>query len=134
MKKWYLFGLALVIMLMLAACGGDVSRVERTVGESEHYTAREINAAMDAVESHFRRHFDGCTLTELCYDEAFSDKHGEGYVERYKAADAIVLTSSFSVDESGGDGSLNPNYTYTRWQWILTRSGIGGWTLRDWGY
>ncbi len=120
--------------VLLSACGSTVG-VKRSIGESEHYSTREINAAMNAVESHFRRHFDGCTLIELSYDEAFSDKHGEGYAERYKAADVIVLTSSFSVDASGGgDGSLNPNYTYTRWQWILTRSKIGGWTLRDWGY
>ncbi|MBQ8275135.1 MAG: hypothetical protein IJZ02_00740 [Clostridia bacterium] len=133
MKKRCLVGLLLVLAVLLCACGSTFG-VKRSIGESERYSVREISGAMDAVESHFRRHFDGCTLIELCYDEAFSDKHGEGYAERYKAADVIVLTSSFSVDASGGDGSLNPNYTYTRWQWILTRSKIGGWTLRDWGY
>lgn len=131
-RRFWIFGV-LVMAVLLCACGSTFG-VKRSIGESEHYSTREINAAMDAVESHFRRHFDGCALIELSYEEAFSDKHGEGYAERYKAADVIVLTSSFSVDASGGDGSLNPNYTYTRWQWILTRSKIGGWTLRDWGY
>ena len=42
-----------------------------------------------------------------------------------------VVTENFTVDESGGDGSLNPNSTYEDWNWILVRSG-GSWTLKAW--
>lgn len=133
MKKWIALVLALAAALALAACGGNTASVKRTVGESEHYSAREISAAMDVVESHFRRYFDGCTLLELAYDEAVSDKASGEWAEQYSADRAIVLTSSFHVDDAG-DGSLNPNYTYNRWQWVLTRSGIGGWKLQTWGY
>ena len=134
MKKRIVFVLALTLILVLTACSGNVAQVKRTVGESAHYSAREIGAAMDVVESHFRRHFDGCTLLELAYDEAVSDKASGEWAEQYGAKEAIVLTSSFHVDASGGNGSLNPNYTYNRWQWVLTRSGIGGWKLQTWGY
>ena len=34
----------------------------------------------------------------------------------------------------GGDGSLNPNDTYTGWQWILARNKGGKWKHKDHGY
>lgn len=134
MKKGIALLLAAVLVLALTACGGNTMGTKHVVGESEQFSAREIKAAMKAVESHFRRHFDGCTLLELAYNEAVSNKEDDEWAERYGADEAIVLTSSFHVDASGGDGSLNPNYTYERWQWILTKSGIGGWKLQTWGY
>lgn len=134
MKKRIALLLAAVLMLALTACGGSTFGLKRVVGESEHYSAREIKAAMAEVESHFRRHFDGCTLLELAYDEAVSDKEADKWAEQYEADEAIVLTSRFYVSPTGGDGSLNQNYTYERWQWVLTKSGIGGWKLQTWGY
>ena len=133
MKKRIISLLAL-LLLVLTACGGSTAGTEHVIGESKQFSKGEITAAMKEVESHFRRHFDGCTLLELAYDEAVSDKGADEWAERYGADEAIVLTSSFYVSPTGGDGSLNQNYTYTRWQWILTKSGIGGWKLRDWGY
>lgn len=41
-----------------------------------------------------------------------SEDHQE-FTARYNADEVIVLLSAFDVDESGGDGSLNPNSTYT---------------------
>lgn len=41
-------------------------------------------------------------------------------IERYhkeKNQELIVLLSTFDTDENGGDGSFNPNDTYTNWQW-----------------
>lgn len=35
---------------------------------------------------------------------------------------------------AGGDVSLNPNSTYTRWEWILVRSNGGSWRHVDHGY
>ena len=42
--------------------------------------------------------------------------------------------SSFDVDSSGGDGSLNPNSTYNDWKWILVRTNGGQWQHVDHGY
>ena len=41
-----------------------------------------------------------------------------------------MLLSSFHVDESGGDGSLNANYTYESWSWILVRANGGACAAR----
>ena len=58
----------------------------------------------------------------------------EEWAEQAQAEEAIILVSTFEVDASGGDGSLNPNSTYTGWQWILVRSANGAWEHRDHGY
>lgn len=45
----------------------------------------------------------------------------------------MVLYSDFDVDGSGGDGSLNPNSTYTDWSWVLVRENGGAWKIATWG-
>lgn len=114
--------------------GGDTSQTKRIIGESSLYSQAEIEQMMDTVESTFRREFKGCTLLELKYDEAISQKQSGDWAEQYQADEAAVLTSSFDVDGSGGDGSLNPNSTYSKWLWVLTRNGDGDWKLQTWGY
>ena len=125
---------ALVCMVSLAACGGNVSNVEIKESTSEIYSDREINAAINEIMRYFKRNFDGCTLREITY--AGDEKtlaHAE-FAERQGAKDVIVLISKFDVDASGGDGSLNPNSTYTNWMWILVRDRLGGWKHVDHGY
>ena len=125
----------LLIALILTGCfGGDVSGVKRIVGDSEIYGGGEIRMAMEKVITLFDREFDGCTLLELEYSEAISGKSGPEWAQQYGADEAIVLYSVFDVDASGGDGSLNPNSTYSNWQWILTRNEGKDWVLRTWGY
>jgi len=75
---------------------------------------------MDIVEEKFKSDFAGCTLTDLWYDEDASAS--SEWAAQYHADGAIVLLSNFNVNSSGGDGSLNPNSTYTDWQWILVRN------------
>ena len=55
-------------------------------------------------------------------------------VNVYSADEVIVLVSSFDVGKSGGDGSLNPDSTYTKWKWILVRNKSGSWRHVDHGY
>lgn len=114
--------------------GGDVSNVKRTVTASEVYSEQDINDAMDTVVKYFRNDFDGCTLTDLWYEESTSFPASDEWAKQYDADESIVLLSNFDVDSSGGDGSLNPNDTYTNWQWILVRSKDSKWELKTWGY
>ena len=133
MKRICNFLTVLLAVLLLTACGGgDTSETVRRIGDSELYSKAEIAQAMDQVERFFRKEFDGCKLTELRYDEEKFAQRQIDAGEKY-GAEVIILLSSFDVDESGGDGSLNPNSTYTRYQWILSRT-MFGWELRDWGY
>ena len=56
------------------------------------------------------------------------------FLNQYGGDELIVLLSSFDVDASGGDGSLNPNETYSNWNWILVRDSGGQWRHADHGY
>lgn len=125
----------MVISMLLSGCGGgNASQVQVITGKSEIFTQREIEDAMETAMDHFRKEFDGCTMTKIEYIESKSEAAAVEWAQQYGADEAIVLYSSFDVDSSGGDGSLNPNSTYNNWQWILTRDEGGEWVLRTWGY
>lgn len=79
------------------------------------YSQKEINSAIDVIKKEFKRDWKGCTLKEIYYaGDKVSEEHQE-FADRYNADEVIVLLSTFDVDSSGGDGSLNPNSTYTDW-------------------
>lgn len=121
--------------LLLCGCGGgDASQVQVTTGESQYYTEKEIEEAMEVSMGHFRREFDGCTMTKIEYNEAQTHAAAMEWAQIYGDDEGIVLYSSFVVDASGGDGSFSPNSTYSNWQWVLTRNKGGSWVLRTWGY
>lgn len=127
--------IGIILFFLWTHIGGDISNVNRTMKHSEIYTEQEIADAMNIIERQFKINFNGCTLTDLWYDEDVSISSSDGWAEQYDADEAIVLLSNFKVDSSGGDGSLNPDDTYTDWQWILVRDkGSSKWKLETWGY
>lgn len=134
MKK--LLCLLCLLFLVLSGCGGggNASQVQVIIGESVLFTEGEIEDAMEVAMNNFRREFDGCTMTKIEYIESKSQAAAAEWARTYGADEGIVLYSSFDVDASGGDGSLNPNSTYNNWQWILTRNEGENWVLRTWGY
>lgn len=134
MKKFLAVVLVLVGMLGLVACGGNTKNVNITDYSSEIYSDAEIDSAIDVAIDYFEKYFDGCTLTEITYlgDDELDDF--QEFAERNNADDVIVLISDFEVDASGGDGSLEPNSTYTDWNWILVRTDGGQWEHVDHGY
>ena len=119
--------LALLLLLSLLLCGcmshGDVNQVHISPAESQIYTQADIDEAMDTVIRHFRREFEGCTLVHLYYEE--DTARNKSCALQYGAEEGIIILSAFEVGPEGSDGSLNPNSTYDRWQWILTRSNGG---------
>ena len=119
-------------MLLPACGGGDVRNVKRNPGASQLYSEGEINAAMNEVLDFFQKEFDGCTMTEIRYDEEKYAKRQSAESEDY-GEEVMILLTDFDVDSSGGDGSLNPNSTYRNYQWTLPRT-LFGWEIRDWGY
>lgn len=134
MKKITVLTLVVLLLLNLNACGGNIDNVAVLHVDSQIYTQAEINAAIDVVLSYFRANFDGCTLTQLCYAGDEAKNAFNQWAIQYGADQAIILVSSFDVGASGGDGSLNPNSTYTKWQWILVRDEGGSWRHATHGY
>jgi len=133
MKRY--FALVLLLCLLLTGCsGGNIANVQVEIGDSMFFTREEIEDAMDVALGHFDKHFDGCTMTEMVYNESLSWVPSIRWAEQYEAEEAIVLISTFEVAEDGADGSLNPGDTYRGWQWILTRNKGEDWVLRTWGF
>lgn len=124
-----------LMLLGLTACGGgDVGEVGILEVESELYTSAEIADGINVTLEYFKKNFDGCKLRELQY---IGDEKNNDYLDfaaRNGADEVLVFTSTFDVDESGGDGSLNPNDTYKNWKWILVRRSGGEWEHVDHGY
>ena len=137
-KRFFALLLCFVVVLSLCACGGNVKNVQVDAVESEIYSEKDIDSAVQVIIREFDRSWKGCTLTRISYagdektrseSEYYLNNHGF-----YNADELIVLTSSFDVDETGGDGSLNPNSTYDGWNWILIRNNGGRWKHVDHGY
>ena len=134
MKKAISVILCLFLLVSLCACGGKASEAITHNVDSEMYSQQDIAAAIDVIKKEFKRGWKGCTLTEIYYA---GDDKSEDYQEwayRYNSDKVLVLLSSFNVDSSGGDGSLNPNSTYDNWAWILVRTSGGQWQHVDHGY
>lgn len=132
MKK--ILPILLAALLLLTGCGGNISNVKKTIGESDIFTRQEIEAAMDAAISYFAKEFRGCTLTEIIYSDSANGDAAAEWAQQYGADEGIILISTFEVSESGADGSLNPGSTYHNWKWILTRNDGEYWKLQTWGY
>ncbi|WP_406242595.1 DUF4829 domain-containing protein [Tissierella carlieri] len=104
------------------------------IGESAKFTEEEITEAIDLVKNNFD--FPASTLTKVWYDEEKSDSYfRDDFKQGVIPENVILLLSNFDVDGSGDNPVLNPNSTYTNYQWILRRcSKTSKWRIEDWGY
>ena len=130
--------LCLAIPFFIFGCGhkaknGNVSNVKNHEVKSEIYTEEEISDAIENIKDYFMVEFKDCTLNELYYigDE---ENEKEQQYRNDNEYEYIVLISSFYVDKSNNEGSLNTDYTYTDWKWILSRRNGGEWSHLDHGY
>lgn len=144
MKKLLSIVCLVLVCFSFSSCNrnaGKTNNVVINIGESTKFSRQEIQAAVDSVINKFKD-FEGCDLKKLWYDEEKSNAVNQGYISGGKGSqngvqkeNVIVLFSSYDVDATGGDGSLNPNSTYDHWNWILIRdSKTGSWKVDDWGY
>lgn len=125
------------VVLVLTSNKGNISNVNRVIGYSALYDDTLINEACRVVEKKFSEEFEGCTLTELRYDEEVENRFADEIAAfaTEKGQEIIILLSAFNTDKKGGDGSFNPNDTYTNWQWHLVRTADKkSWEIISWGY
>ena len=134
MKKLYSALICILLVLCLNACGGKISEAEIQNVESDLFSQEDITSAINVITKEFKRNWKGCTLKEVYYAGDDRSIAHQDWAERNNADEVIVLLSSFDVDSSGGDGSLNPNSTYNVWNWILVRANGGRWQHVDHGY
>lgn len=129
MKKYIVMCIVILSCACLAACGrGTIANNLKTHEvDSKIYSKEDIDSAIETIKNEFITDWKGCTLTEIYYA-------GDEFADRNDADEVIVLLSTFDVDSSGGDGSLDPNSTYSNWNWILVRTNGGEWVHVDHGY
>lgn len=137
-KSTILVLLSATILFILCSCTavrfGDIGDVQITKAESHIYTQDEIDSAIKTIKNYFKLNFGGCKLLAIGYAGDDSAKEAKEWAQTYGSDKAIILISDFEVDSSGGDGSLNPNSTYTEWKWILVKDNNGLWKHADHGY
>lgn len=143
MKKIIFF---IIIILLIFFIGTDIQKgifdnAEVYIGQSLKFNKEEINSAINTVKKEFEN-YKGCKLTKIWYNEKKSNKFIKKYLQDNKRnltsglkhENVIVLYSSFDVD-SKGYGGLNPDSTYSYWNWILIRDDkTSNWKIIDWGY
>ena len=135
MKRLFALILTAAMLMLLCACVGNVAHVQVEPFTSERYTDAEVHSAMDVALDYFKKHFSGCTMTSITYAGDAATADYDDWIKRDPTEQVIVLVSTFEVGPTGGDGSLNPNSTYTNWKWILVRPLAGGdWRHADHGY
>lgn len=134
MKKILATILCFIIVFSLAGCGSKTSEIKTRNVESEMYSQEEITSAVETIKKEFKSNWKGCTLKEIYYAGDDSSKDHQDWADRNNADEVIVLLSSFYVGPNGGNGSLNTNYTYENWNWILVRTNGGEWVHVDHGY
>lgn len=140
MKRFLSLVLCAAILVCCASCGASVRNAKTHQVDSELYSEKNIEAAIQTVKDEIRSDSDwhGVTLLEIYYaGDEITQRESEVYLAWEKLSDMdemIVLMSSIDIDESGADGSFIPNYTCDHWSWLLVRKDGGEWELFDWGY
>jgi len=137
MRKILIIILCGFIILSTTGCktsGGNISNVKIKDVESTKYSKEDIYAAIDTIIKEFEKDWDGCTLKEIYYAGDETSSNHQDWAKRNNKKETIVLLSTFEVDSSGGDQSLNPNETYNNWNWILVRNKGENWIHVDHGY
>ena len=131
MKKLLSLVLLSLTLLGLSSCG---EKVKTRDVPSELFSQSDISSAMAVIEKEFKKGWRGCTLKEIYYAGDELTRKFADYPARYDADEVIVLLSSFHVDSSGRSPSLNPDFTYNDWNWILVRNEGEAWRHVDHGY
>lgn len=137
MKKKVVFVVLIfcIYCLVLVSCGGDSSKADIDLGNSELFAQEELEAAAACVKKEFRI-FGGCTMLNLRYDEEETKKAGNDWKKNFdQEGNIAIFVSDFETDSAGGDGSMEPNSTYPDWQWILLQDKrLKTWKILTSGY
>jgi len=117
------------------------NEVEQLIEEDPmNFTEEEIRSGMSLIEENFS--FPGATLKKLWYEEDKTTKlrnsymnYGRGKINGISPENVLVILSAFITADTDENPVLNPNSTYTDYQWILIRSRKEDpWRIDDQGY
>lgn len=140
MKRFLALIMLAVLLCTLSGCGKTAEAVT-DYGSSEIYTKWDMDTAIFRIRLEFLT-WDGCIMHSITYggDESCTEKELAWLNGIDKArggagnfTECILFRSDF-LSTGTADGSMEPGFEYTDWQWWLARSENGAWHLIDWGY
>ena len=130
----FIICIILIGLVIIFKNKGNTSNVRIISKKSQIYSKDDIDSAIAVTQKYFKENFEGCSLLEIGY---IGDQKNNTYLDKasdYNKEQVIVLTSNFYVSPSGGDGSLNQDFQYKNWIWILVRNKNENWEHVDHGY
>ena len=128
MKRKFIFGVLIfcIYCMILTSCNGDTSKTDLDLGNSELFTQKEMEGAVNCIKREFRG-FGGCTMLNLRYGEKETKKAGSQWEKDAEQKGRVaIFVSDFETGSTGGDGSLEPDSKYPDWQWIVIKDHITG--------
>lgn len=135
MKKLIKVCLLFAMILTISGCDSKTEDVIIADFNSNLYTQADYLSAVETVKTNFSKTVDGSkrTLREISYAGDEKTLAEQEYILSYGDYDeGIVLATTFDVGKSAG--SLEPNSTYTGWQWFLGRKNGESWKIVMQGY
>ena len=127
--------LAVVLTLVLLPICVRFGSVTIDYGNSELYSAEEMESAVSLIEEKFYS-WEGCKLYEIYYTDDTLCQRELDYVNTL-APDGVIYTqcivfrTRFRSPLFGG-GAWNSNAVYD-WSWYMARTDGGQWELLTWG-
>lgn len=141
MKKYGLFAICMVLIILFAGCGNQAAlAVTIDYGNSSVYTKEDMDAAIATIQATFDT-WEGCELHSLSYSSdgiCTSEENIAWMNDLEKANDneqvftqCIMFDSSFHSPKKRA-GAWNPDEEY-EWTWWLARREGGEWKLMTFG-
>jgi hypothetical protein len=120
---------------------GNLSSAKDNISTPSAFTKEEIVSAINCVKK-YASGKEWFTLDKIWFDEKFSDREvrayvttGRGYENGIDRNDVIVLLSNLRTGDLGPEYTMESNYSYDDWMWILVRKDASlEWEIDDQGY
>lgn len=141
MKKYGLFAICMVLIILFAGCGNQAApAVTIDYGNSSIYTKEDMDDAIAIIKATFDR-WDGCELHSISYssDDVCTSEKNIAWMNQLEEANdneqvftqCIMFDSSFHSPKKGVS-ALNLDEEY-QWGWWLARREGGAWKLMTFG-
>lgn len=98
--------------------------------ESKLYTKAEVESAAQTALEYFYATFAGCKMIDLRYEESIYEEEAREWAEQNGVEEAVIFVSDFETDETGVNGTMDPNSIYMNWKWVLVQNN-GEWEIVD---